>query len=227
MKSGMLAAEAVFEALTNGAEGDHSVAESGELFFATPRGQVEATQYESGGGPHLIPLSAPCNTRSLSTALYASWVGEELRQVRNVHASFHATSLGFAFGLVHAALSCFVSKGKEPWTFRNTVPDSAKTEPAVQHQEIVYPKTDGRLTFDLLTNLQRSGECTAQCNDADADANADAGPHIDSPLPLPTPSQVPRMNTTSLHICGSARSCDTFLPVRRGVQCTDRLITLT
>ena len=90
-------------------------------------------------------------------ALYDSWVGDELREVRNTHAAFHATPFGLLFGLVHAALTCFITRGKEPWTFRNNVPDSDKTDAAANHKEIVYPKSDGVLSFDLLTNLQRSG----------------------------------------------------------------------
>ena len=59
--------------------------------------------------------------------------------------------------MTHTALSCFITKGKEPWTLSNSVPDSAKTGQAKDFSEINYPKADGVLSFDLLTNLQRSG----------------------------------------------------------------------
>ena len=65
---------------------------------------------------------------------------------------------GMLFGLAYTTLTCFITKGREPWTFKNRVADSEKTEPAAKHREIDYPKSDGVLSFDLLTNLQRSGE---------------------------------------------------------------------
>ena len=40
---------------------------------------------------------------------------------------------------------------------RNTVKDSDKTGLAKDHKPIEYPKPDGVISFDLLTNLQRSG----------------------------------------------------------------------
>jgi electron-transferring-flavoprotein dehydrogenase len=83
-----------------------------------------------------------------------SWVYEELKEVRNCHGAFHA---GLIPGLAYSAVSAFLLKGRESWTFHNTVPDHAKTKPAAECSEIVYPKPDGKLTFDLLTNLARSG----------------------------------------------------------------------
>ena len=35
--------------------------------------------------------------------------------------------------------------------------DSEKTKPAAECEEIVYPKPDGKLSFELLSNLSRSG----------------------------------------------------------------------
>lgn len=88
--------------------------------------------------------------------LYKSWVGEELKSIRNTHAAFHLPG-GAITGLTYSAFSCFISKGAEPWTFKNTLPDAFKTESASYHDEIEYPKPDGKLSFDLLTNLQKSG----------------------------------------------------------------------
>lgn len=85
-------------------------------------------------------------------------MGEELRVIRNAHASFHSP-LGLLGGMVHTGFSCFISKGKEPWTLKNDKIDADKTKPAKECEEIVYPKPDGVLSFDLLTNLQRSGQC--------------------------------------------------------------------
>lgn len=49
------------------------------------------------------------------------------------------------------------TKGKEPWTLAHKTRDSETTQTSDMHEEIVYPKHDGKLTFDLLTNLTRSG----------------------------------------------------------------------
>jgi len=83
-----------------------------------------------------------------------SWVYEELNQVRNIHPSFKA---GFIPGIIYSGLTSFILKGREPWTFHNTVSDADKTKPAAEFKPINYPRPDGKLSFDLLTNLTRSG----------------------------------------------------------------------
>ena len=59
--------------------------------------------------------------------------------------------------MIHGGLVTQITKGREPWTWAHTKPDSHYTEEASKHKEIEYPKHDGKLTFDLLENLQRSG----------------------------------------------------------------------
>ncbi|KAG3119083.1 Electron transfer flavoprotein-ubiquinone oxidoreductase [Phytophthora idaei] len=130
MKSGMLAAEAAYEALT--ATDAEPVAETAEINPEEPA--IDISSYEA--------------------AVENSWIAEELKSVRNVHAGFHK---GFLPGLLHAGVATHVLRGKEPWTIPNTEPDSAKTRPAKEFTPIEYPKPDGKLTFDLLSNLQRSG----------------------------------------------------------------------
>jgi electron-transferring-flavoprotein dehydrogenase len=49
------------------------------------------------------------------------------------------------------------TKGKEPWTLAHKKKDCDTTLPKDQCKPIDYPKHDGVLTFDLLTNLTRSG----------------------------------------------------------------------
>ena len=92
--------------------------------------------------------------KDYETKLQKSWVANELKVVRNTHAAFH---YGTIVGMIHTAFSCFISQGNEPWTLSNKTIDSAKTKPAKECQEIVYPKPDGKISFDLLSNLQRSG----------------------------------------------------------------------
>jgi len=83
-----------------------------------------------------------------------SWVWEELKEVRNCHASFH---WGFLPGLAYSGFAAMILKGREPWTLTNSLTDSEKTKPAAGYEPIVYPKPDGVFSFDLLTNLTRSG----------------------------------------------------------------------
>jgi len=66
-------------------------------------------------------------------------------------------------GMIHSGLSCLVTNGGEPWSLRNDTKDSDRTLPAAECEEIVYPKPDGVLSFDLLTNLQRSGALLVEC----------------------------------------------------------------
>ena len=131
MKSGMVAAEAIHTLLTN-APNDKSVLESGEVNPDAPA--LEATQY-----PELMNQS---------------WVMKELKEIRNSHAGFH---WGLFPGLSLTGAAAFITKGKEPWTFGNTKTDSQKTRPAAEFQPIEYHKPDGKLSFDLLANLVRSG----------------------------------------------------------------------
>jgi len=127
MKSGMLAAEAAFEALQN--DGD-TVAETGEV----PDHRLELSNYQS--------------------AIDNSWIHDELYQVRNAHEAF--SRWGTGAGLVYTGMTAFLTKGKEPWTLKHSKTDSETTGKAKDYQPINYPAADGKLTFDLLTNLQRT-----------------------------------------------------------------------
>lgn len=139
MKSGILAADTLFTHFKNnrvdnvdvnaGASSNSSISSS-----SSSASDVELTEYE--------------------TKVMNSSIADELKIVRNSHASF---KYGMFAGMIHTAISCFITKGKEPWTVHNTKPDSACTLPAKECQPILYPKPDGKISFDLLTNLQRSG----------------------------------------------------------------------
>ena len=124
MKSGMLAADAAFEAL----QGWRAAGRSGE--------GEELTAYPA--------------------ALRASWVWQELSAVRNYHPSFQKGLLG---GMLYSGASAYLLGGREPWTLKggHAGGDAGATDPAWKHERIEYPKPDGVLSFDLLTNLARSG----------------------------------------------------------------------
>ena len=79
---------------------------------------------------------------------------DELYNTRNFKSGFEK---GLYAGLLHGGLNLHLTKGKEPWTLAHTKKDSEYTEMKYKHKEIDYPKHDNILTFDLLTNLTRSG----------------------------------------------------------------------
>lgn len=139
LKSGMLAAEATFAALTNDNESEPSVAETMEL-------DTNTYAYKDIVG--------------YTEALKDSWIYKELYEVRNSHMAF--TKWGIAGGMIHTALSAYITKGAEPWTLHSEGTDSMKNGKVADFTPIEYPPADGKLTFDLLTNLQRSGTYHAE-----------------------------------------------------------------
>ena len=135
MKSGMLAAEATYKSIID--DGTPSVLDSDDgTFDTTTYPYTELVEY--------------------TAALKQSWVYKELYEVRNAHAAF--SKWGIGGGLVYSAFTTHISKGREPWTLHNSkhTSDSDATQPANKYQPIDYPPADNKLTFDLLTNLQRS-----------------------------------------------------------------------
>jgi electron-transferring-flavoprotein dehydrogenase len=120
MKSGMLAAEAAWKALS---ERDDS-------------GAVFLYDYED--------------------SLRKSEIWKELKEVRNMRPSFHSP-LGAIGGVLYSGLEAYVFKGRVPWTLKHKQPDHASTKPADKCPKIEYPKPDGKITFDILTSVSRTG----------------------------------------------------------------------
>lgn len=87
---------------------------------------------------------------SYTEGLRASWVWEELQQVRNIRPGF--AKWGLYGGLVNAALDTYLLRGKAPWTLAHHT-DHKATKPADQCRKIAYPKPDGKLTFDRLSSV--------------------------------------------------------------------------
>ncbi|MEX2009455.1 MAG: electron transfer flavoprotein-ubiquinone oxidoreductase, partial [Dongiaceae bacterium] len=110
MKSGMTAAEAVFEALR---------ADAGR----------EPVAY--------------------ADLLRASWVWDELAQVRNIRPGFR---WGLWAGLAHAALDTYILRGRAPWTLHHH-PDHVGLRKAAEAPPIAYPKPDGKIAFDRLSSV--------------------------------------------------------------------------
>ncbi|KAI8036295.1 electron transfer flavoprotein-ubiquinone oxidoreductase, mitochondrial [Drosophila gunungcola] len=84
-----------------------------------------------------------------------SFVWKDLYSVRNVHPSFH-NPLGLYGGLVLSGFSIFMG-GREPWTLKHGPQDHESLQPASSSQPIVYPKPDGKISFDLLSSVALTG----------------------------------------------------------------------
>jgi electron-transferring-flavoprotein dehydrogenase len=100
---------------------------------------------------HALIGSAP-NMDTYEKNLRSSWVGEELYEVRNLRPAF--AKFGLFGGLAYTGINTFVR------AFSGTLPHHEDHSALKKKQEVtpyVYPKPDGKLSFDLLTNLARSG----------------------------------------------------------------------
>jgi electron-transferring-flavoprotein dehydrogenase len=112
IKSGMLAAEAAYDALVAGRQHD------------------ELSAYPE--------------------AFERSWLHTELNKARNFKTWFKK---GLVVATLMNGIEQFVLRGAIPWTLRRDKPDHAALKPAAQCKEIVYPKPDGKLTFDRLSSV--------------------------------------------------------------------------
>ncbi|KAB5543065.1 hypothetical protein GE09DRAFT_237097 [Coniochaeta sp. 2T2.1] len=119
MKSGMLAAEAAWEALKDG-----------------NNDSVFLYDYED--------------------KLRKSWIWKELKEVRNMRPSFHSP-LGIWGGVAYSGIEAFLLKGRVPWTLKNKISDHASTKHADKCKKIEYEKPDGKISFDILTSVSRTG----------------------------------------------------------------------
>ncbi|RMX05938.1 electron transfer flavoprotein-ubiquinone oxidoreductase [Corticibacter populi] len=112
IKTGMLAAEAAFEALAAGRQHD------------------ELAAYPQ--------------------AFEQSWLHEELNKSRNFKGWFKK---GLLTASIMNGIEQLVLRGNVPWTIHRTKPDYACLKPASECKPIVYPKPDGKLTFDRLSSV--------------------------------------------------------------------------
>jgi electron-transferring-flavoprotein dehydrogenase len=115
MKTGMLAAESVYGALTSGSVGD--------------------------------------TLESYERAYETSWVYQDLKRVRNVKPMW--SKLGLIGGLALGGLDMWLNQltGFGLGTWRHHRPDSDTLLPASACKPIIYPKPDGVISFDRLTNV--------------------------------------------------------------------------
>ncbi|MYN10739.1 NAD(P)-binding protein [Massilia sp. FT127W] len=112
IKSGMLAAQAAFDALGAGRQHD------------------ELAAYPA--------------------AFEQSWLHEELHVARNVKPWLKK---GLYLGSLMTGIDQLIFRGKAPWTLHHSHADHECLKPAANFQPIVYPKPDGKLTFDRLSSV--------------------------------------------------------------------------
>lgn len=112
IKTGMLAAQAAFDALQAGRQHD------------------ELTAYPE--------------------AFEKSWLYTELNKARNFKQWFKK---GRSVATIMTGIEQFVLRGTIPWTLHRDRADHTYLKPAAECQPIVYPKPDGKLTFDRLSSV--------------------------------------------------------------------------
>ncbi|VVE87352.1 electron transfer flavoprotein-ubiquinone oxidoreductase [Pandoraea bronchicola] len=112
IKSGMMAADAAFDAL------------------AAERQRDELVAYPA--------------------AFEQSWLHEELNKARNFKQWFKK---GLTVATLMTGIEQKLLGGKMPWTIHRKKADHESLLPAAQCQPIVYPKPDGKLTFDRLSSV--------------------------------------------------------------------------
>ena len=83
-------------------------------------------------------------------AFESSWLFDELNKSRNFKAWFKK---GLTTATLMNGIEQFVLRGHIPWTLHRDKPDHAYLKPAAECQPIVYPKPDGKLTFDRLSSV--------------------------------------------------------------------------
>jgi electron-transferring-flavoprotein dehydrogenase len=79
-----------------------------------------------------------------------SWLYTELNKDRNFKNWFKK---GLLVGTLMNGFEQFALRGHIPWTIHRTKADHESLKPARECQEIVYPKPDGKLTFDRLSSV--------------------------------------------------------------------------
>lgn len=120
MRSGMLAAEAAYKAITENSD------------------------------------PSPVFLYDYEDSLRSSSIWKELKQVRNMRPSF-SSPLGIYGGILYSGLEAYIFRGMTPWTLKHKGHDHETTKFADQSPKIEYPKPDGKISFDILTSVSRTG----------------------------------------------------------------------
>jgi len=118
-------------------KGSHAAMKSGMLVAES----IFAALAENRSGDELTSYTA---------AFKDSWLHKELHKARNVKPWL---AKGLYLGALMVGVDQIVFKGKAPWTLRHQHADHECLRPASEFEPIVYPKPDGKLTFDRLSSV--------------------------------------------------------------------------
>ena len=83
-------------------------------------------------------------------AFEKSWLYTELNKARNFKQWFKK---GRTVATLMTGIEQYLFRGNMPWTIHREKPDHVYLKPAAQSKPIVYPKPDGKLTFDRLSSV--------------------------------------------------------------------------
>ncbi|CAO1618990.1 unnamed protein product [Sympodiomycopsis kandeliae] len=128
-------------------KGTHNAMKSG---MVAAESAVEALGKRSEGSMDPIDLV------DYRKKLDETYVIKELKEVRNLRPSFH-NPLGLYGGIMYSGLDSLILKGRTPWTLHHAGEDYQQTKKASECEPIEYPKPDGKLSFDILTSVSRTG----------------------------------------------------------------------
>ena len=87
-------------------------------------------------------------------AFRRSWLHEELHLGRNFKPCMEQ---GLLFGSLLFGIDQVLLRGRAPWTLHRRHADHETLLPAAECKPIIYPKPDGKLTFDLLSSVYLTG----------------------------------------------------------------------
>jgi electron-transferring-flavoprotein dehydrogenase len=118
-------------------KGSHAAIKTGML---AARAAFDALQ----AGRHHDELTA------YPEAFEKSWLYTELNKSRNFKQWFKK---GRSVATFMTGIEQFLLRGTIPWTLHREKPDHVNLKPAAQCKPIVYPKPDGKLTFDRLSSV--------------------------------------------------------------------------
>ncbi len=102
----------------------------------------------------LAAPTPPPLLEAYSAAFRASWLHDELHRGRNFKP---AMARGLWAGSLLFGIDQTIFRGRSPITLHQRQPDHTKLEPASAHAPIVYPKPDGRISFDRPSSVFLTG----------------------------------------------------------------------
>jgi electron-transferring-flavoprotein dehydrogenase len=127
-------------------KGVHTAMKAGMLAAEAIMNKIEAVQTSQTG----IELT------NYTDLFKESWLYKEMYKYRNFRPAVN--NYGFYIGSCIIAFDQFIARGKLPFTMKFAHEgDNHSLKLASQSKKIEYPKYDNKITFDLLTNLIRSG----------------------------------------------------------------------